>query len=97
MARACKIIGSLLIALGVLAAALSLAAVTRDVESYNQAALAAQRNAGNVMYEAELGKAQLQRAFELVGASLGVLLALNGATLFVLGMVAARSDSKSAG
>lgn len=92
MARMCKIIGSLLVVLGLVAAVLSLAAVARDAESYTHAALAAQRNTGNVMYEAELGKVQLERAFELVGAALGVLLALNGATLIGLGVVAGRGS-----
>lgn len=90
MTRVCKIVGSLLVTLGILASVLSLMAVSRDADSYNHAALAVERNAGNVMYEAEFGKAQLKRAFELVGTSLGVLLALNGATLVALGVVASR-------
>jgi hypothetical protein len=90
MARLCKIIGSVVVVLGLVATVLSLAAVARDTESYTHAALAAQRNNGNIMYEAELGKAQLERAFELVGASLGALLVLNGVTLIGLGVVAGR-------
>ncbi len=90
MARVCKLGGGLLVALGLVVLVLSLAAIGRDRESYRHAALAAERNGGNVMYEAERGKAQLQRAFEVVGASFGVLLALNGATLVGLGVVASR-------
>lgn len=90
MARVCKISGGLLVGLGLVVLLLSLGAMHRDRESYGRAALAAERNAGNVMYETELGKARLQRAFELVGASFGVLFALNGATLVALGVVAGR-------
>jgi len=90
MARVCKVSGGLLVALGVVVLVLSIAAIGRDRESYGRAALAAARNAGNVMYEAELGKAQLQRAFEVVAALFGFLIVLNGATLVALGVVAAR-------
>jgi len=90
MARVCKLGGSVLVTLGFLVLVLALGALARDHESYGHAALAADRNAGNVMYEAEFGKARLQRAFEVVGASFGVLIALNGATLVALGVVAAR-------
>jgi hypothetical protein len=90
MARACKLGGSLLVALGLVVLVLAVAAIARDRESYARAALAAERNAGNVMYEAELGKARLERAFEVVGAAFGVLVTLNGATLAALGVVAAR-------
>ena len=76
--------------LGIVLSVLSCVGMARDSDDYTRAALAAERNTGNVMYEAELGKAQLRRAFEIVGASLGALLALNGATLIGLGSVAAR-------
>jgi hypothetical protein len=90
MARVCKLGGGLLVALGLVVLLLSLGALRRDRESYGRAALAAERNAGNVMYEAELGKASLRRAFEVVGATFGILFALNGATLVALGVVASR-------
>ncbi len=90
MARACKVGGSLLVALGVVLLLLSLLAIGRDRDTYSRAALAAERNAGNIMYEAELGKARVQRAFEVVGASFGVLTILNGATLVAVGVVAAQ-------
>ena len=90
MAGACKVIGTVLVALGLVAAVLAGGALRRHADSYNHAALAAQLNAGNVMYEAELGKAQITRAFELTGLCIGVLLALNGATLFGLGVVTGR-------
>ena len=95
MARVCKIGGGLLVALGLVVLVLSLAAIGRDSERYRHAALAAERNAGNVMYEAELGKAQLQRAFEVVGASFGILFALHGVTLVALGIVASRAVKMS--
>ena len=90
MARVCKIGGAVLVALGLVVLVLSLAAIARDRDSYGRAALAAERNGGNVMYEAELGKARVERAFEIVGASFGVLIVLNGATLVAVGVVAAR-------
>jgi hypothetical protein len=90
MARACKLSGGLLVALGLVVLVLSFAALRRDRDSYGHAALAAERNIGNVMYEAEFGKARVRRAFEVVGAAFGILFALNGATLVALGVVAAR-------
>ncbi len=90
MSRLCKIGGGLLIALGLVLLVLSLGALARDRDGYSHAALAAERNAGNVMYEAEFGKARLQRAFEVVAAGFGLLITLNGATLVGLGALARR-------
>jgi hypothetical protein len=90
MARACTLGGGLLVAAGLVVLLLSLGALRRDREAYDRAALAAERNAGNVMYEAEFGTVRLRRAFEVVGAAFGVLFALNGATLVAVGAVAAR-------
>ncbi len=87
MARACKLIGGVLAALGVAVALLFAVTIARDAD-YRQAELAATVNKGNVMYEAEFKGAQARRAFELIGAVVGVLLALNGATLLGLGVVA---------
>jgi len=78
-----------------IALTLTLATVMLRDQGYAHAALAYERNHGNVMYEAEFRGAQVRRAFELVGAAIGVLLALNGATLWVLGSVAARGAGQT--
>jgi hypothetical protein len=90
MARVGKLGGGLLVVLGLAVLLLSLGAMRRDRESYDRAALAAERNTGNVMYEAEFGKARLRRAFEVVGAAFGIVFVLNGATLVALGVIAER-------
>lgn len=89
MARLCMIIGGTLAALGAAVALFFAVTIARDA-GYRKAELAVRLNQGNVMYEAEFKGAQAQRAFEVIGAAVGVLLALNGATLAGLGIVAAR-------
>ena len=89
MARACTVVGGALAAIGLTLALAFVVVMTRD-ESYRTAALAAARNPGNVMYEAEFKGAQVQRAFELVGVVTGLLLILSGGTLAGLGVVAGR-------
>lgn len=89
MAGLCKFVGSLLTLAGIGAAVFFVVVMARDV-NYRRAALAASLNKGNVMYEAEFKGAQARRAFELVGTMGGVLLAINGLTLFGLGVVAKR-------
>ncbi len=89
MSRACKTIGATLSAVGVAIALTFVITITRD-DVYRHAALAYSLNPGNVMYEAEFKGAQVRRAFELTGVIAGILLAINGATLFGLGVVAAR-------
>lgn len=89
MARVSQVIGSALVVLGVALCLVFAALIARDDE-YRRAAVALAHNQGNVMYEAEFGKAQIRRAFETVGVGAGLLLALNGATLVGLGVVARR-------
>ena len=89
MAGRCKLIGGALAVLGMAVALAFVIVIARD-SSYGSAALAAQRNPGNVMYDAEFKGAQIRRAFELGGVIAGILLALNGATLAALGVVAGR-------
>ena len=91
MARASKIIGAALATIGVGVAIMFGIVMSRD-EGFQKAALAAARNPGNVMYEAELGAAKVRRGFQLVGVIAGILLALNGTTLVGLGAVASRVD-----
>ena len=91
MARASKVIGTALAAIGLAVAVMFSVVMSRD-EGYQKAARAAARNPGNVMYEAEFGAAKVRRGFQLVGVIAGILLALNGTTLVGLGMVASRVD-----
>jgi len=91
MARTCKLVGSALSLLGVVIVLWFVLTIARD-DTYRAAALAASRNPGNVMYETEFGVARVRRAFRVVGAVAGVLLAINGATLLGLGVVAGRAD-----
>jgi len=89
MARACKLIGTALAVIGVAVAVAFVIVMTRD-DAYRRAELAYTRNAGNAMYELEFRGAQVRRAFEGIGLVAGILLALNGATLMGLGVVATR-------
>ena len=91
MARASKVIGAALATLGVAVAVVFGVVMSRD-EGYEKAALAAARNPGNVMYDAEFGAAKIRRGFQLVGVVAGILFALNGTTLVGLGAVATRLE-----
>jgi hypothetical protein len=93
MARTCKIVGSALSVLGIVIALLFVMTIVRD-DKYGAAALAASRNAGNVMYETEFGIARVRRAFQVVGVVAGVLLAINGTTMIGLGVVAGRAERR---
>jgi hypothetical protein len=95
MARTCTMIGGILVVLGLAVALGFLVAIQRD-DAYAKAALASARNPGNVMYEAEFGAARVRRGFQLGGVVAGVLLGINGSTLFGLGIVAARRDQPDA-
>jgi hypothetical protein len=89
MARASKVIGAALATLGVAVAVMFGVVMSRD-EGFQKAALAAARNPGNVMYDAEFGAAKIRRGFQLVGVVAGILFVLNGTTLVGLGAVASR-------
>ena len=91
MARICTIIGGILLVLGV-AVALGFVIALRSDDAYRKAEMASARNPGNVMYEAEFGAARVRRGFQLGGVITGVLLGINGSTLFGLGIVASRRD-----
>jgi hypothetical protein len=90
MSTALKVIGSLLCAAGLLVTVYFGHAIAAASEAYNRSALAAERNPGHAMYQAEFGRVQIERGFQLTFASLGFLLALNGATLFGIGAIAKR-------
>ena len=89
MARACTMVGGILVVLGLAVALGFLVAIGRD-DAYAKAAMASARNPGNVMYEAEFGAARVRRGFEVGGVIAGVLLGVNGTTLVGLGIVAGR-------
>ena len=89
MARACTVIGGILVVLGLAVALGFLVAIGHD-DAYSKAEMASSRNPGNVMYEAEFGAARVRRGFQLGGVVAGVLLGLNGSTLVGLGIVVGR-------
>lgn len=89
MARACTVIGGVLVVLGLAAALAFAVAIVRD-DAYSKAEMASSRNPGNVMYEAEFGAARIRRGFQLGGMIAGFLLGLNGSTLVGVGIVAGR-------
>lgn len=89
MARVCTLLGGILTVLGIVVALAFIVAIGRD-EAYAKAEMAATRNAGNVMYEAEFGAARVRRGFHVGGVIAGVLLSLNGSTLVALGIVTGR-------
>jgi hypothetical protein len=84
-----KIAGALLAAAG-LAALIGFGVTARNDEEYAKAAVLLERNPGNVLYEAKFGGAQIKRAFLISASAGGGLLALNGVTLFLVGVVGAR-------
>jgi len=90
MARTCKVMGTALAAIGVAVAVAFVMMMAHD-DTYRRAELAYSRNAGNAMYELEFRGAQVRRAFQGIGVVAGILLALNGATLLSLGVVATRT------
>ena len=93
MSRACKIVGGGLVVVG-LAVVLTFGVVMLRDDAYRRSALAHALNPGNVMYEAEFKGAQVRRAFEVMGGLVGLLLAINGATLVAVGLVAARPANR---
>ena len=95
MARACTMVGGILVVLGLAVALGFLVAIGRD-DAYAKAAMASARNPGNVMYEAEFGASRVRRGFQVGGVIAGVLLGVNGSTLVGLGIVAGRLDRSEA-
>jgi len=91
MARVCTLVGALMLAIGLITAAVFASRIAHD-EDYAKKALIASRNPGNDMYKLDFGFAQIKRGFETVFMSGGILLALNGATLVLLGRVAGRAS-----
>jgi hypothetical protein len=96
MARICKSVGALLVAVGVVLSITFAVTVIRD-EDYARKQLIAERNPGNDMYKLEFGFAQIRRGFQIVFLSGGALLGLNGLTLVLLGSVAGRATREQAG
>ena len=87
MANACRITGTVLCILGLTMAVMFAVFMIRDDE-FQRAALARERNPGNVLYDAEYKGALVKRGFESIGGIVGILLIINGATLFGLGTLA---------
>jgi hypothetical protein len=92
MVRTVRTVGATLIVIGLVAAVVFAVYVVGDRE-YGTAALLLERNPGNVMYEARYGGAFIKRALLVSGAVAGVLVALNGTTLLLLGHLAARFNA----
>jgi hypothetical protein len=90
MARACKVVGGFLVAIGVTVAVSFVTLMARD-DDYAKKELVVARNPTNDVYKLEFGFAQIRRGFHLVSVAGGVLLTLNGATLVLLGSVAGRA------
>lgn len=91
MATICKTVGGLLLAAGLAGLVAFASFVLRD-EKFEKARLLRERNPGNVMYESEYFVAATVRGFLIGGAVGGGLLALNGATLLLVGVLAGRSE-----
>ncbi len=84
MARMAKVAGTALVAIG-LALLLGFSIFVLRDERFQKAALLKDRNAGNVFYEGEYFAALTLHVFLISGAAAGGLLALNGATLLLVG------------
>lgn len=95
MGAALKVVGAALGAIGLATVIVFGVYVVRD-EEYARAALLAERNPGNIIYEARYGAASLKRALLICGAAAGALLTLNGITFLLLGAIAARQGAGEA-
>ena len=91
MRFACKVAGVALLLGGLLLAVWLSVAIFRD-EDYAKAAMLMERNPGNVLYESKYFVAAVWRAIRVGVAMSGALVALNGATLFLIGVVAERLE-----
>ncbi len=95
MARASKLIGSFLLAIGLAAVVVFATFTIRDAD-FRKAALYHERNPGNAMYDMQYFVAFTRHVFLIGGSICGGFLGLNGATLLLLGVVADR-QKRSAG
>lgn len=94
MSSVAKAVGTTLVAVGLAIVVGFSVAVWRD-ERFQKSTLLKERNPGNVMYEGQYFAAFTIHTFLVSGVICGVLLALNGTTLLLLGIVAARQDEKA--
>jgi hypothetical protein len=86
-----KAVGTTLLAVG-LAALIGFAVFVWRDERFQKSTLLKERNPGNVMYESQYFAAFTIHTFLVSGAVCGALLALNGTTLLLLGIVAGRQE-----
>src|SRR5215470_11746757 len=94
MARIAKIAGAALVAIGVALLLGFSIFVLRD-ERFQKAGLLKDRNPGNVLYESQYFAAATIHLFLLSGATAGGLLALNGATLFLVGRLMTQQEASA--
>lgn len=95
MARIAKIAGGALVAVG-LAVLVGFAVFVVGDERFQKAGMLKDRNPGNVLYESQYFAAATIHLFLISGAVAGGLLALNGATFFLLGRVMGRQEGQTA-
>jgi hypothetical protein len=95
MSGIAKAVGTALVAAG-LAALIGFSVFVMRDERFEKAALFKERNPGNVMYESQYFAAFTIHTFLVSGAICGALLALNGTTLLLLGVVAGRQEQRLA-
>jgi hypothetical protein len=91
MAGVAKAAGTILLAVGLAALVGFSVFVWRD-ERFHKASMFKERNPGNVMFETQYFAAFTIHTFLVSGAICGALLALNGTTLLLLGIVAAHQE-----
>jgi hypothetical protein len=91
-----KAVGTTLLAAG-LAVLIGFTVFVWNDERFHKASMLKERNPGNVMYETQYFAAFTIHTFLVSGAVCGALLALNGTTLLLLGIVAGRQDQARAG
>ena len=96
MSRVCKAIGTVLLAVGIIALVAFTSFVLGD-EDFQRAQLVKERNPGNVMYESRYFVALTAHTFLIGGALCGGLVALNGLTLLLLGIVVQRQGQLRTG
>ena len=91
MSFVCKALGAALSLAGLLLAVWLAIAILRD-EEFAKAAMLMERNPGNVLYESKYFVAAVWRAIRAGVAISGALVALNGMTFFLIGVLSERIE-----
>jgi len=97
MHRHARMIGTIVLAIGVAVLASFVYFGLGNYSDFRKSAMFFERNPGNAMYELQYRGAAAGLAFMIGGAVAGLLLALNGLAWMAVGGVARRLDQRGGG